>query len=221
MVWNWHFSAHILPGLLSGLLVTVELTLAGSAGAMVLGLVWAMIRRKGLPVLSPLVRLVIEFVRGTPLLVQAYFLFYVFPNYGITLPALATGMITLAINYSAYTAEVYRAGIESVPRGQWEAAGALNLPARRLWQAIVIPQALRAVLPALGNYVIAMFKDSAILSVITVPEVMSHAVSIGSSTFRYLEPFTIAGILYFAVSYPSVRLIRSAERRLAAPGPTV
>lgn len=219
MIWNWSFSAHILPGLLSGLLVTVELTLAGSAGAMVLGLVWAMIRRNGLPVFSPLVRLVIEFVRGTPLLVQAYFLFYVFPDYGITLPALATGMIALAINYSAYTAEVYRAGIESIPSGQWEAARALNLPAHRLWRAIVIPQALRAVLPALGNYVIAMFKDSAIISVITVPELMSHAVSIGSSTFQYFEPFTIAGILYLAVSYPSVRFIRSAERRLAAAGP--
>ncbi|MGH2803414.1 MAG: ectoine/hydroxyectoine ABC transporter permease subunit EhuD, partial [Thermoleophilaceae bacterium] len=157
----------------------------------------------------------VHFVRGTPLLVQAFFFFYVFPSYGITLPTLTTGIIAIGVHYSAYTAEVYRAGIENVPRGQWEAARALSLPLRRQWMGIVLPQAIRAVIPAQGNYIIAMFKDSAILSAITVTELLNKAQAVGSDSFRYLEPLTLAGLLYLLVSYPAAKLIRRLEHRLA------
>jgi len=173
------------------------------------------VRHSKLPVISALVGGLVQFIRGTPLLVQAFFLFYVFPSYGLTLPALTTGIIAIGIHYSAYAAEAYRAGIESVPRGQWEAATALSLSPRRRWTGVVLPQAIRAVIPSLGNYVIAMFKDSAILAAITVVEVLNTAQAIGSDSFRYLEPLTLAALLYLLVSYPAAKLIRRLEHRLA------
>ncbi|MGH3098226.1 MAG: ectoine/hydroxyectoine ABC transporter permease subunit EhuD [Streptosporangiales bacterium] len=218
MIWDWAFAVSVIPNLLRGLLITVEVTVLGSAIAMVVGLLLAVVRYSGVPIVSPLFSLVVEFVRGTPLLVQAYVAFYVLPDYDIKFSAFVTGVIVIGINYSAYTAEVYRAGIEGVPRGQWEAATALSLPLRRRWQAVVLPQAIRAVVPALGNYVVQMFKDSAILSAITVFELLGHALAIGSDTYRYLEPLTMAGVLFLAVSYPTARLIRRLEARLAAYG---
>lgn len=215
--WDWSFAWKIVPDLLRGLAVTVEITAISAGIAMAVGLVVAMIRFSKVPGLAQLAGFLVEFIRGTPLLVQAYFVFYVLPKYGLRYSPLVTGVIVLGINYSAYTAEVYRAGIEGVPRGQWEAATALSLPWRRRWQDVVLPQAIRAVIPALGNYVIAMFKDSAILSAITVFELLNHATAIGSDSFRYLEPLTLAGILYLLVSYPSARLIRRLEVRLAHP----
>ncbi len=215
MTWDWSFAWGILPDLLEGLAVTVQITLIGSAIALVLGLVIAVVRHSKLPVISALVGGLVQFIRGTPLLVQAFFLFYVFPSYGLTLPALTTGIIAIGIHYSAYAAEAYRAGIESVPRGQWEAATALSLSPRRRWTGVVLPQAIRAVIPSLGNYVIAMFKDSAILAAITVVEVLNTAQAIGSDSFRYLEPLTLAGLLYLLVSYPAAKLIRRLEHRLA------
>ncbi|GLY71479.1 ectoine/hydroxyectoine ABC transporter permease subunit EhuD [Amycolatopsis taiwanensis] len=217
MIWDWNFAVQILPELLNGLWVTVRITLAGIVIALVLGLVVAILRHARIPVVRQVLWFYVEFVRGTPLLVQAYFAFYVLPLYGITLSAMVTGIIVIGVNYSAYTAEVYRAGIESVPRGQWEAATALSLPLRRRWQAVVLPQAVRAVVPALGNYLMQMFKDSAILSAITVFELLGHATAIGSGNYRYLEPYTLVGILFLVVSYPAAKLIRRLELRLAQP----
>jgi polar amino acid transport system permease protein len=217
MIWNWSFAIGTIPDLLQGLWVTVQITLIGTAIALVLGLVLAVVRFSRVPVLRQLFGFFIEFVRGTPLLVQAYFAFYVLPLYGVEFSPLVTGIIVIGINYSAYTAEVYRAGIEGVPSGQWEAAVALSLPLRRRWQSIVLPQAIRPVIPALGNYLVQMFKDSAILSAITVFELLGHATAIGSSSYRYLEPLTIAGILFMIVSYPAAKLIRRLELRLAHP----
>jgi polar amino acid transport system permease protein len=213
--WDWQFAWDILPRLLDGLLVTVKITLAGSAIAMVLGLVIAVVRFSRVPALSQVVGGLVQFIRGTPLLVQIFFFFYVLPSYGLTLSALMTGIIAIGVHYSAYAAEVYRGGIESVPRGQWEAATALSLSVRRRWVGVVLPQAIRAVIPSLGNYVIAMFKDSAILAAITVVELLNTAQAIGSDSYRYLEPLTLAGLLYLLVSYPSAKLIRALEHRLA------
>lgn len=215
MVWDWSFTVSILPELLQGLRLTVLITALGTMIAMSLGLLFALVRRSRVPLVGRLTGLVLEFIRGTPLLVQAYFAFYVLPAYGLRFSALTTGIIVIGINYSSYTAEVYRAGIDNIPRGQWEAATALGLPVRRKWQAVILPQAVRAVVPALGNYVISMFKDSAVLSAITVLELLGRATVIGSSTFRYLEPLTIAGLLFFLVSYAAAKLIRRLENRLA------
>jgi polar amino acid transport system permease protein len=214
--WNWQFALDTLPALLKGLRFTLEATFFGSLIAFVLGLFWAMARLSEVPVASQAVRLLVEFLRGTPLLIQLYFLFYIFPTYGVTLPALQTGILGLGLYYSAYASEVYRAGIESVPRGQWEAALALGLPLSRMWGRIVVPQAMRFATPVLGNFVISMFKESAILSTITVLEVIGQANILGAETARYIEPFTMAGLLFLAISYPAARLVRLMEARLSA-----
>lgn len=215
MIWDQHFAFSIVPQLLKGLRVTVEITLLGFAIAAVLGQVVAIIRRLHIPILSRVFGGYVQFVRGTPLLVQAYTAFFVLPAYGIRFSAFATGVVVMGINYSAYCAEVYRAGIEDVPAGQWEAATALSLPGTTTWGRVVLPQAIRSVVPVLGNYLVQMFKDSAVLSAITVFELLNSAQSIGSSSFRYLEPLTLAGLLYFLVSFPASHLFRTLERRLA------
>jgi len=213
MIWDNAFAISILPELLRGLVTTVQITFAGMAIAVVLGLVVAVLRHLRIPVVSQVLSFLVYFIRGTPLLVQAFFVFYVLPEYGITMSALLTGIIVIGVNYSAYTAEVYRSGIEGVPVGQWEAATALNLPRARTWTRIILPQAVRRVVPLLGNYLIQMFKDSAILSAITVYELMSVAKAIGQSEFRYIEPFTIAALLYLIVSVPCTLVLRRLEIR--------
>lgn len=215
MTWDNDFALSILPALLRGLWITVQVTMLSIAIALVLGLIIAVPRYLKVPVLSQVLDFVVLFIRGTPLMVQAFFAFFVLPEYGITLSAFATGVIVLGVNYSAYTAEVYRAGIEDVPKGQWEATVALSLPGSRTWTRIILPQAMRSIVPMLGNYWIQMFKDSAILSVITVSELLYEGQKMAGSDYRYLEPLTLVGLLFLAVSIPAAFLIRRLEKRLA------
>lgn len=207
------FCLRILPELLRGLAVTVQATVSGMALALVLGLALALARRSGARPVAWSAAFAVEFIRSTPLLVQLYFLFYVLPEAGVSLSPFATGVAALGLHYGAYTSEVYRAGIESVPKGQWEAAAALNLSRKQAWRWVVLPQALPPVVPALGNYLVAMFKDTPLLSAITVLEVLQRAKVIGAETFRYLEPLTMVGLLFLAVSLLSAFFIRFLERR--------
>ncbi|QYN22561.1 ectoine/hydroxyectoine ABC transporter permease subunit EhuD [Amycolatopsis sp. DSM 110486] len=214
MNWDWQAAADAIPLLLKGLLVTVELTLLGSAVAYALGLVLALLRRAGIPVLSRLVLFFIEFIRSTPLLIQVFVLYWLVPPLtGITMSAFVTGVVALGVHYATYTAEVYRAGIEAVPKGQWEAAVALNLPRQRVWTAVVLPQAIPRVVPALGNYTISMFKETPLLLAIGVLDVLNRAKEVGAETFRVVEPYTLAGVLFLLVSLPSSLLARRLERR--------
>src|SRR3954454_21225785 len=203
MQWDWDNALASIPLLLEGLLVTVELTLLGSVLAYVLGLVLALLRRSRIPVLSQAVFLFVEVVRSTPLLIQVFIIFYLlWPVLHIQPSPFLTGVIALGVHYATYTSEVYRAGIDAVPKGQWEAATALSLPRGRVWTGIILPQAVPRVLPALGNYVISMFKEVPLLLAIGVVEVVNEAREIGSLTFRYTEPYTIAGLLFLLLSYP-------------------
>ena len=214
--WDWNYAISILPALLSGLRVTLIATLLGSILAFALGLVFAVIRRARVPVLDPFVRGFVELWRSTPLLVQAYLIYQVLPDVGITLGSLTAGVLALGLHYACYTSEVYRAGIEAVPRGQWEAAAALSLPRHRVWFGVVLPQAVPRVLPALGNYVISMFKEVPLLLAIGLVEVVTVANQITAQTFRPVEPFTMAGILFLLISYPASVLVRRLERRVGA-----
>lgn len=211
--WDWDFASDILPELLSGLWVTIQLTLAAIVVALTLGLVLAILRRSRRRVISWPVGLVIEFIRSTPLLVQVYFLFYVLPQWGIVIDAFPTAVFALGIHYACYTSETYRAGIESVEKGQWEAATALNLSSLETWRTVVLPQAVPRVIPALGNYVVASFKDAPLASAIGLVGVLGAARAISGSTFRNLEAFTIAGLLFLAVSVPAAIGVRYLERR--------
>lgn len=183
-----------------------------------LGLVWTLLRLKRVTLITPAVEFLVSFLRGTPLLVQLYFLFYVVPKWGLSMPALVTGIVGLGINYSAAASEIYRAGIEHLPPGQWEAALTLGLPIRRVWLGIVLPQAVRTVLPMMGNQVVAMFKESSLLSTITVMELLAQSTTIGSLEFRYVEPLTMAGFFYFVISYSAARAIRRVEAGHVAHG---
>ncbi|GAA1570634.1 ectoine/hydroxyectoine ABC transporter permease subunit EhuD [Actinomadura kijaniata] len=215
MTWDWNYTGEILPDLLNGLRVTVVATLLGYAIALVLGLAWTLLQRTPSRLVNGTVRWVAEFIRSTPLLVQLFFVFYVLPSWGLTLGPLTAGIIGLGLHYSTYTSEVYRAGIDDVPRGQWEAATALNLPRRRVWLGVVLPQAVRKVVPTLGNYLIAMFKDSPLLLAVNVVELLGAAYQTGSRTLQFLEPITIVGVLFIAVSVLSSLLVRRLERRYA------
>ncbi|GAA3825940.1 ectoine/hydroxyectoine ABC transporter permease subunit EhuD [Streptomyces coacervatus] len=214
MKWDWNAVGDFMPMFWHGLLITLEALALGAVLAFALGLVWAMMQRSEHAAVRWPVMAVTEFVRNTPLLVQLFFLFYVLPEWGLTLSALTTGVIGLGLHYSTYTAEVYRAGIDGVPAGQWEAATALNLPRTRTWFAVILPQAIRRVVPALGNYVVAMLKDTPMIFVIGVLEMLGEARQYSAQTFHTVEPITIVGIAFIVIAYPASLLLRVLERRL-------
>lgn len=218
MIFDWGYAWDIAPRLAEGLVVTLQATVLGMAVALTLGLVLALARRSRHRLLAWPTSALVEFVRSTPLLVQIYFLFYILPDAGLRLSPLATGVLALGLHYAAYCSEVYRAGLESVPKGQWEAAVALNLSHWRTMKDIIIPQAIPPVVPALGNYLVAMFKDTPLLSAITVLELLQAAKLVGSETFRYVEPLTLVGVLFLILSLVSAAAIRWVEGRLRIEG---
>ena len=211
VIWDWSYALEVVPALLEGLIVTLEATLLSFAFAMVAGLVWVVMRRFGNLPVRLTGRWIVEFVRSTPLLVQLYFLFYIFPEFGVALDPLPAGVLGLGLHYSAYLAEVYRSGIDSVPRGQWEAATALDLTRPQIFWHIILPQAIPPILPALGNRLIAIFKDSPLLAVITVTEMLQQAKLLGAESFRYLEPLTLVGAVFLILSLAASRLVRRVE----------
>jgi polar amino acid transport system permease protein len=215
MEWDWVFVWQIMPTLLEGLKITILATVLGAIVAAVFGLVLAIARRSTNPVIARLVGFFADFIRGTPLLVQLYFIFYVLPDIGIRLSPLVAGVIGLGIHYGTYAAEVYRAGIDNVPRGQWEAARATNLSVRQAWIHVVLPQAIPPMIPALANYFIAMFKETPLLSAITVLELMNQAKSVANSSYRYIEPITMVGVFFLVISLISVVALRLLEERYA------
>ena len=218
MEWDWDFAWSILPQLLAGFRITLIATALGAVVAAVLGLVFAILRRSRNRLVARTTGFVVEFIRGTPLLVQLYFIFYVLPDIGLRLPALAAGVLGMGLHYAAYFAEVYRGGIEAVPRGQWEAARATNLTVRQTWVHVVLPQAVPPMIPAMANYVLAMFKETPLLSAITVMELMGQARSVANSTYRYVEPITLVGVCFLIVSIISVVGLRWLERRFGRFG---
>ncbi len=216
MSWSWSFAWEILPRLLRGLGVTVLATALGMLLALVVGLFLALARRSGARLLAGVAGVWLQFVRSTPLLVQLFAVFYLLPRVGIELAPLTAGILTLGLHYATYTAEVYRSGIEGVPRGQWEAATALNMTRWQTYRHVVLPQALPPILPALANYLVAMLKDTPLLSAITVGEVLQQAQLVGKRSFRYLEPLTLVGVLYLLLSLLSGWAVARLERRLRA-----
>ncbi|WP_406289048.1 ectoine/hydroxyectoine ABC transporter permease subunit EhuD [Embleya sp. NBC_00896] len=213
MNWDWDYAWDIVPDLWDGMLVALQATLYGYVLALVLGLGLALLRRSPTRWVTVPVTLVSELIRCTPLLVQLFVMFYLLPSIGISWEPLTVGALTLGIHYATYVSEVYRSGIDGVPVGQWEAATALNLPRRRVWTSLILPQAVPRVIPALGNYLLAMFKDTPQLIAITVVEVFSTARELNSETFRTLEPFTVAGVFYLVVALVMSGLLRLVERR--------
>ncbi|MFI9613635.1 ectoine/hydroxyectoine ABC transporter permease subunit EhuD [Streptomyces sp. NPDC052023] len=214
MNWDWGAVRDFMPQFWEGLLVTLQALVLGSLISFLLGLVWTLLMRTPTRWVRWPVGAFTEFVRNTPLLVQLFFLFYVLPEWGLTFSALTTGVFAIGLHYSTYTMQVYRAGIEAVPAGQWEAATALSLPPVRTWQVVILPQAVRRVVPALGNYVISMLKDTPLLMTITVLEMLGQARLFSQEHFRFVEPITVIGVAFVLVSYLASVLLRTLERRL-------
>lgn len=212
--WQWPFALEVLPIVLAACKYTILATLAAFSIAFVLGLVLTLLRAVPQPLVRWPVGFFVEFVRGTPVLVQIFFVYFVLPNFGIVLPALLTGIIVLGVHYSTYISEVYRGGLANVDRGQWEAATALNLGPTRTFFGIILPQALPPIVPGLGNYLITLFKETPLLSAIAVTEMLQTAKDIGSETFRYTEPITIVGLIFLVLSLGSATAIRWVERHL-------
>lgn len=213
MIWDWAFAIEILPILAQAAVVTLQATALGFLIAASLGLVVAATRIAWPSTALPL-SILVELVRSTPLLIQIFFLYFVLPKWGIVIDAFAAGVIAIGVHYAAYCSEVYRAGFENVARGQWEAATALNLSTWTTFRDIIIPQAIPPIVPALGNYLVALFKETPLLSAIAVLELMQTAKIIGSQTFRYTEPITLVGAFFLVMSLVSAAGIRAVERHL-------
>ncbi|MCM3634713.1 ectoine/hydroxyectoine ABC transporter permease subunit EhuD [Paenibacillus camelliae] len=214
-MWDWHYVWEILPKLLTVVPITIAVTLAGFIIASVLGMPLALARRSRSRWISLPITAIADFIRKTPLIIQLYVIVFVFPEMiGVTLSPFIAGVIGLGIHYSTYMSEVYRSGIEAVPKGQWEASTALNFSKAKTWFRIILPQSIPPTIPVMGNYLIVMFKETPVLSAITLVELLMTAKELGSSSFRYLEEFTLVGIIFFALSYPSALLVRALEKRM-------
>ena len=202
------------PTLLKGAGITVGISVVSMAIAVALGLFLTLVRLYGARWMSALATAYIEFYRGTPLLIQLYILYYGLPNIGITLSPLAAAFIGLGMCYAAYEAELYRAGISSVPKGQMEAALSLGLSRDTALRWVVLPQALRIATPGITNDFIALFKDSSLVSVIAMVELTKTYNILAATTLRFFELGLVVAVLYFTMSYPLSLLARRLEAKL-------
>ena len=213
-LFNFRDAGIYLPDLLRGALVSVELTFSVMALSLVFGLVVALARLARVRAVRVAATFYVEVVRGTPCMLQLFYIYFVLPAFGIKIPPFAAGVVGLTLNYSAYLSEVYRAGIQAVARGQVEAALALGMSRGKMMRLVILPQALRIVVPPLGNYFISLFKDTALASTITVKELIFSGQIIAANNFQYFTIFTIAGMIYLALSYPGSLGVQFLERRM-------
>ncbi|TAM85929.1 MAG: amino acid ABC transporter permease [Candidimonas sp.] len=202
--------------LLKGLLLTVELTFIVIVLALLLGIPVAIGRLSRYRLLRVVLHAYVELFRATPLLVQLVFIYFALPSLGLTLDAFYAAVIGFTLHYTAYISEVYRAGILGVPRGQIMAVRALGMKPLTAYRVVILPQAIRLVIPALGNYWVQLFKDSSLASVITLRELLFSGEIIASHTFEYFTMYAAVFVLYFCVGYPATWGVRFLER-LARP----
>lgn len=215
--WSWERFFDALPFVLDGLWMTIFLTIACFLFALVFGFVWTFLRRIPNKSFNWIVTWIMEFIRTTPPLVQLFFIYYawpVIPVVGMTLSPVQSAILGLGIHYSTYISEIYRSGIESVEKGQWEAASALNFSVWDKWKKIILPQAIPPTVPMLGNYFIILFKEVPLVSTISVAEILLKANTYGARTYAYLEPLTIVGIIFLLLSYPSALLVQRLEMKM-------
>lgn len=204
-----------LPLLLQGAFVTIQISVLSMFFAVVLGLMLAIFRLYFPAPIRFLCVAYVEMIRGTPLLIQLYLIYYGLPNIGLKLDAMTAAVAGLAINYSAYEAENYRAGIQSIPRGQMEAAMALGMTKWMALRKIIIPQAIKNVLPPVSNDFIALFKDSSLVSVITMVELTKVYGYLAASSFDYIGLGLLTAAIYFMMSYPASLFARRLEKNMA------
>ncbi len=203
------------PYILGGAGITVVVSLFSIMLAVVLALFGALGRLSANPLVNGVASFYVSLVRGTPLLVQIYFVYFSLPALGIILPAIEAGIFALGFNYGAYMTEIFRAGIQAVPSGQREAAEALGMPERLVQRRIVLPQATRIVIPAIGNDFIAMIKDSALVSLIGVQELLWRAENTGRPARNTLEAFALIAFIYWVLTIIFSFFQERLEKRMA------
>ncbi|PZR89185.1 MAG: amino acid ABC transporter permease [Stutzerimonas stutzeri] len=206
-------AAQFLPLLLQGLKFTILVTLGSLALSTVLGLVWALMRVSGVAPLVLVAKLVVNTLRGIPILVQLFYIYFVFPEFGLALSALQAAILGLGIAYSAYQAENFRAGIEAIDHGQVEAAQSIGMGWFLMMRRVILPQAVKVVLPPYGNIMIMMLKDSSQASTITVAELTLQGSLLASSTFKNMTVYTLVALLYLSMSLPLIAFVGWLERR--------
>ena len=210
--WKWDFAFQILPQMLWATLNTILAAGIGYAIATVVGLLFLIGQRTPYKFVNIAVREIVEFIRSTPLLILLFFVYFVGPQFGITLSAWVSAMITIGLHFGTYLSEVYRGALEGVPKTQWEACRALNFTNIYTYRRIVLPQAFPIAIPGMGNYLVGIFKDTPLLSTIGVAELFHAATAVGGYHYRYLEPYTIVGIIFLILSVPAAMGIRKLER---------
>ncbi len=205
-----------LPILMQGVVLTVLVTLGSLVLSTVLGLVWALMRVSGIGMLDKGATLFVNFIRGIPIIVQLFYIYFVLPDLGITLTALQAAILGLGIAYSAYHSENFRAGIEAIDPGQIEAAQSIGMGWWMIMRRVILPQALRIILPPYGNIMIMMLKDSSQASTITVAELAMQGKLIASSTFKNTSVFTMVAVMYLCMSLPLMALVSWMEKRFSS-----
>ena len=205
-----------LPILLKGAVVTVEVTVLSFLLSSVIGLALALMRLSPIKAVSAAGATIVNIIRGLPIIVQLFYIYFVLPDIGIQLTAFQAGVIGLGIAYSAYQAENFRAGIEAVDPGQREAAQAMGMRGTLIMRRVILPQAFRIALPPYGNTLVMMLKDSSLVSTITVAEMTRAGQLIASSTFQNMTVYTLVALLYLVMSLPLVFGLRKLERRMGA-----
>ena len=212
--WRWDFAIEILPSMLWATLNTILAAGIGYAIAAIVGLLFLLGQRTPIKIVNMVNREIVEFIRSTPLLIQLFFVYFVLPQFGITLSAWVCGMITIGLHFGTYLSEVYRGALEGVPKTQWEACRALNFSTFYTYRKIVLPQAFPIAIPGMGNYLVGIFKDTPLLSTIGVSELFHAATAVGGYHYRYLEPYTIVGIIFLTLSIPAAIWIRKIEKNV-------
>ena len=212
--WRWDFAIEILPQMLLATLNTILAAGVGYAIATIVGLLFLLGQRTPMKIVNIINREIVEFIRSTPLLIQLFFVYFVLPQFGITLSAWVCGMITIGLHFGTYLSEVYRGALEGVPKTQWEACRALNFSTFYTYRKIVLPQAFPIAIPGMGNYLVGIFKDTPLLSTIGVAELFHAATAVGGYHYRYLEPYTIVGIIFLMLSIPAAIWIRKIEKNV-------
>ena len=205
------------PYLLKGAVTTLEVTSLSVLLGLLIGTFVGMGRLSRNPIFSRPATVYVEFIRGTPLLVQIYIIYFGLPSLGLNLPKFPAGIIALGINSGAYVAEIVRAGIQSISHGQYEAARSLGLTHWQAMRYIILPQAFRNILPALGNEFIALTKDSSLVSVIAITELLRAGQIVISRTFQSFSVYFAVALLYFVMTFTMSRIVRRVEKRLAIP----
>jgi polar amino acid transport system permease protein len=210
-MFDFAFAVSILPKLAAAAVTTLFVTIASFLLALLIGIPLLMLRRNRRPIVSRTTTGVVDFVRCTPILVQLYLLYFAMPEFGIRLSPMATGLLVFSVHYGCYMSEVYRGGLEAVPRGQWDACVALSLTRIETYRSVVLPQMIFPIIPAAGNYLVHMFKETPLLASVSVVEMMFVSAEIGADRFRYLEPITLCGLLFLLMSLAAAGLIRTSE----------